>query len=304
MQEWSEQAHLKMMKDISITKSILSISSPGVHLDPVDNSSARHLARQCNDFAADLSKRYPGKLDFWAALPLPDVAGTMDEITYALDQLHAAGVAMESNHHGIYLGDSAFDTVFEELNRRKATVFIHPTSPCSKTHSEGHGNTSATVLAQFPNPMFEFMFDTARAIINLFLSGTISRCPNITFVIPHAGGAIPPILQRFCSFATDILGSELELNLTVVKSTFARQFYFDLAGFPFPDQIWGLLRMVGPERLLYGSDFPFTPSKGVTKLADIMRLGLEEIFVEGVNCKGVYTENAQRLLLHQTDIKL
>jgi predicted TIM-barrel fold metal-dependent hydrolase len=284
-----------MMKDLSITKSIISISSPGVHLTPGDNASSRKLARQCNAFAADIARRRPREFGFWAALPLPDVEGTLKEITYALDTLHAAGVTMETNHHGIYLGDRAFDAVFEELNRRRATVFIHPTTPCIK-HSYGSGHTEATVLSQFPNPMFEFMFDTARAIINLFLSGTLARCPNITFVIPHAGGAIPPVIQRFCSFATDILGSEVDLSSEAVKQTFRKQFYFDLAGFPFPDQIWGLLRVVGPERLLYGSDYPFTPLKGVVALAEKMKIGVEEVFTDAMVRSGIYTGNARRLL--------
>lgn len=85
---------------------------------------------------------------------------------------------------------------------------------------------------------------------------------------------VPPIVQRFCSFATDILGLETEMNIEVAKVTFKRQFYFDLAGFPFQDQVWGHLRIVGPERLLYGSDFPFTPRSGVIKLADVMRVGV------------------------------
>lgn len=284
-----------MMKEVSITKSILSISSPGIHLIPGDDVSARQLARQCNDFAADLCQRHPKEFGFWAALPLPDVAGTLEEIDYALHVLHAAGVAVESNHHGIYLGDPAFDAVFNELNRRKATVFIHPTSRCIR-NGNTHGCVSATALSQFPNPMFEFMFDAARAVINLFLSGTIARCPNITFVLPHAGGVIPPIIQRFCSFASDILGLEVEMSLEIVKETFKRQFYFDLAGSPFQDQIWGLLRVVGPERLLYGSDFPFTPHRGVVKLADAMRCGLEEIFDDEEIRNGIYVANARRLL--------
>ena len=286
------------MKDLSITKSIISISSPGTYFSPGDDASARKLARQCNDFAGDLKRRRPHQFGFWAVLPLPDVEGSLEEIPHAMDVLHAEGIALETNHHGIYLGDKAFNPVFDELNRRKATVFIHPTSPCISHHEKGHGHgyTRATVLPQYPNPMFEFMFDTARAVINLFLSGTIARCPNITFVIPHAGGTLPPIIQRFTGFATDILGSEIAINTTIVKETFARQFYFDLAGFPFPDQIFGLLRFVGPDRLLYGSDYPFTPSKGVAVLARRMRDGLNEMFPDGKVREGIYVGNANKLL--------
>jgi predicted TIM-barrel fold metal-dependent hydrolase len=283
------------MRDLSITKSVISISSPGVYLTPGDHLSARKLARQCNDFAGDLVRRRPREFGFWAALPLPDVDGALAEIPYALDTLHADGVALETNHEGTYLGDPAFDAVFAELNRRKARVFIHPTSPCMK-QADGHSHTTATFLPQYPNPMFEFMFDTARALINLFLSGTIARCPDITFIIPHAGGAVPPVIERFCRFSTDILDSGVDISSKTVKETFKRQFYFDLAGFPFPDQIWGLLRAVEPQKLLYGSDFPFTPARGVGALAERMRTGLEEVIPDEAVMREIYTGNAKTLL--------
>lgn len=266
-----------------------------MYLTSGHHPSARKLARQCNEFAGDLVRRRPQEFGFWAALPLPDTDGALAEISYALDTLHADGVALETNHEGTYLGDAAFDAVFAELNRRKARVFIHPTSPCMK-HADGHSHTTATFLPQFPNPMFEFMFDTARALINLFLSGTIARSPDITFIIPHAGGAVPPVIQRFCSFATDILGSEVDISSQIVKETFRRQFYFDLAGFPFPDQIWGLLRAVGPQKLLYGSDFPFTPARGVGVLAERMSIGLEEVIPDKAVIKEIYLGNAKKLL--------
>ncbi|KAG0645364.1 Decarboxylase yanB [Hyphodiscus hymeniophilus] len=284
-----------MMGDLSITKSILSISSPGVCLFPGDNRASRNLARQCNEYAGDIVRRRPTQFGFWAVLPLPDVGGAISEIPYALDTLHAAGFALETNYHGTYLGDPLFDAVFAELNRRKATVFVHPTTPCMR-HTGSHDHTAVTVLNEFPNPMFEFMFDTARAIINLLLSGTIKRCPDITFVIPHAGGAIPPVIERFTSFATEILSLEVEISSNLVREAFLQQFYFDLAGFPFPDQIHGLLRFVEPQKLLYGSDYPFTPAKGVVSLAKKMDIGLEKLFLDDSVRRGIYVDNAKRLL--------
>ncbi|CZR69510.1 uncharacterized protein PAC_19410 [Phialocephala subalpina] len=245
-----------------------------------------------------------GRPDGMPAIPvstlvmLKPVKNLLDNATILLAILQNAGqrsFALETNHHGTYLGDPAFNDVFTELNRRKARVFIHPTTPCTK-HPGSHSQSAVTMLPQFPNPMFEFMFDTARALINLFLSGTIERCPDITFVIPHAGGALPPVIQRFCSFATDILGSEVDINLQVVRETFKRQFYFDLAGFPFPDQIHGLLRFSPPEKLLYGSDYPFTPAKGVGILAQKMEAGLEETFSDALVRTAIYSGNAMRLL--------
>lgn len=292
-QPWSEETHLELMQKLSITKSIISITSPGTHLVPSDHTSARTLTRDCNTYASSLSSRRPAQFGFWATLPLPDVAGSLDEIAHALDELHADGIALETNHHGKYLGDAAFDAVFAELERRKATVFIHPTGPCI-AHSTGP--QGAAPLPQYPSPMFEFFFDTARAVTHLFLSGTIARCPNVTFILSHGAGALPPIIERFTSFATAILGLEIEINSDIVKETMRRQFYLDLAGFVFPDQIHAVLRIVGPDRLLYGSDYPYTPAAGVEMLVKKMEKGLEELFPDEGTRRAVLVGNAQRLL--------
>jgi predicted TIM-barrel fold metal-dependent hydrolase len=281
------------MEKLNIHKSIISISSPGTYLVKEYDAFARELTRRCNDYAAEVVSRYPSSLGFWASLPLPDVEGALQEIPYIFDTLKADGVTLETNSHGQYLGDSCLDVVFDELNRRCAKVFIHPTTPCIKS-CHAYGPTPAAPLSHFPNPMFEFMFDSARAVINLFLSGTIARCPNITFIIPHAGGALPPLIERFTSFAA-IIGGDRSLTSKVVKDTFAKQFYFDLAGFPFPDQIWGLLRYVGTDRLLYGSDYPFTPADAAVELAEVMTAEMEEIWDEE-DTRAVLFGNARRLL--------
>ena len=297
-QQWSESSHVDFMREQSITKSIISISSPGVHLMPDNKAFNSSLARQCNSFANKLVLRRPEKFGFWAVLPLPDVNSALDEIAYAARELSHSGFILETNYHGTYLGDPLLDPIFEQLNRLKATVFIHPTTPCLK-HVGGrtsHSHTAITLLPPFPNPLMEFMFETARAVINLAHSGTLSRCPDITFVTPHAGGALPVVLERYCKFATRIMSAEVDLGASSLRSILNTRFYFDLAGFPFPDHIHGLLKIIGPDRLLYGSDYPFTRASLVSELAEEMKLVLERLFEDSAVRQGVYRHNARRLL--------
>ena len=296
------------MKDLNITKSILSISTPGVDLIPNHYTAACKLARRCNDYASEICKRLPDQFGFFASLPLPDVEGTLEEIDYVHNTLtNASGFTVKTNSAGVYLGDAAFDAVFEKFNAMKSIVFIHPTSPCMKQApgtTETHLHNKAAPLAQYPNPIFEFMFETSRAIINLFLSGTVARCPNITFVIPHACGSLPPIVERFCSFASSGIippiinssGESLQITSALLKDTFRRQFFFDLAGFPFPDQIHGLLRLVDSSRLLYGTDYPFSPQRTVVLMAEKMQAGLAELFADEEARRAVCEGNARKLL--------
>jgi 6-methylsalicylate decarboxylase len=281
-----------MMKEFNISKSILSISSPGTSLTPGDDASARKLTRQCNEYAAEICSRH-SSLGFWASLPVLNASDAQQEIPYVFDTLRADGVTLQTNYHGTYLGDSSLDVIFNELNNRHAKVFIHPTSPCMQS-CHGHGPTRAAALVHYPNPMFEFMFDTARAVVNLFLSGTVTRCPNITFIIPHAGGALAPIIERFTAFSS-IMGGAENLSSQEVKDLFARQFYFDLAGLPFPSQIQGLLQYVGTDRLLYGSDYPFTPQPAVGMLAVKMADEMERIWSKEKR-SAILAGNARKML--------
>ena len=286
------------MKSQNIVKSILSISSPGAYLVENYDSLARQTARECNDFAAELKRRRPTKFGFWAVLPLPDVDGSLIEMRRALDQLDADGVGLETNAHGHYLGDPAFEPIFAELNGRRATVFIHPTAPCMLTSV---GSLAASPLGeQYARPIFEFFFDTARAITNLFLTKTIERYPDITYIVPHVGGAWPPCIPRICNLPK-MIGME-GIDLGDVKKQIKDQFYFDLAGFGLPEQLQGLLPYVTFRHILYGSDFPYTPLQNVVEVTQVIADELPKFFPEEVEQKAIYHDNAAHLLARRSTI--
>ena len=287
--DWDEQKHLDFMKSQGISKSYLSISTPGVHFG--DDHKATILARQVNDQAARLTKLFPGRFGSFASLPLPDVSAALQEVTRASDELHADGFTLLTNYHGIYLGDTRLDPVFAELNLRKAKVFLHPTTGCSPCI---HGHPQPFRPLPYPSPVMEFFFDTARAVVNMILSGTVSRHPDITFLIPHCGAALPPLIDRFSMFATRILASDSQIGVEEIHAIFRDRFYYDLAGFSMQNQVHGTLRWTGPERLLYGSDYPYTPAEGVTFQAAIMDEEAKKLWSDNV-IKRVYALNADKL---------
>ena len=251
---WDVDAALAMMDGLDVRTAMLSISSPGVHFG--DDAAARALARAVNEEGAKAVSDHPGRFGLFAALPLPDVDGALAETAYAFDTLGADGVAVETNHLGIYMGDRRLDPLFAELNRRRAVVFMHPTSPscpCCQTLSLG-----------YPRPMIEFMFETTRAVANLLLSGTLDRFPDIRLIVPHAGAAVPVLADRIVGLAPALNLSE-SVEPDQVFATL-RRLYYDLAGFPLPRLLPALLQIADPGRILYGSDWPFTPLPLVARL--------------------------------------
>ena len=262
---------------------------------PSDRKLAAKLSRECNEYGAELKRQQPNDFGYWAALPLPFIEESLAEIAYVSENLNPDGFGLLSNFHGVYLGDSALDPIFEELNRRKAKVFIHPTGPCLAATCNSPP-IRASPLRQFPDPMFEYLLDTTRCAINLFLSGTVSRYSNITYVLSHGGGALPPLIQRFTTFSGAILKLNNGIDAASVKKTLQERFFFDLAGFPFPDQIHGLLRYVDSSRILYGSDFPFTPASGAQFLAKMLEKEGPTVFSKEGELEAIESGNAIRLL--------
>ncbi|OLZ58151.1 amidohydrolase family protein [Amycolatopsis keratiniphila] len=237
---WAVEDHLALMADAGIDRAFLSISSPGVYFG--DAAAARRLAREVNQAAARITRTHPGRFGYFASLPLPDIDGALDEIGHAFTD-GADGVVWMTNTAGHYLGDPRLAPVLAELDRRGAVVFLHPTS-CA-----GH---EALALGR-PRPMVEFLFDTARTVIDFILSGAAHRYPHLRLIVPHAGGVLPLLAERLELFATlseDTHGPS--------ASELLHRFHYDLAGTPTPSQITALSTITTPEHLLYGSDYVWT----------------------------------------------
>ena len=275
--DWSADRHLRLMDECGVGRSILSISSPGVHFG--DDEAARTLARQVNRAGAAVVAAHPDRFGHFASLPLPDVEGSLAELAHAVDELGSVGVAVQTNAHGIYLGHGRYAPLYEALNRRRAVVFAHPTSPPG----------AEQVSPGRPRPMLEFIFDSARAVSDLVFSGTLTRYPNIEWVFTHGGGALPLLTDRMEPFYRAF---HPERTGPGVRQQAAR-LWFDMAGTPFPLQVPTLIEAFGSERLLYGSDYCWTTAIGVARQVAAIDFARQP---DGDSWRALTTRNAERLL--------
>jgi predicted TIM-barrel fold metal-dependent hydrolase len=202
----------------------------------------REVARICNEFQAQRMRDNRARIGAFALLPLPDVDGALEEISYALDVLRLDGVGLFSSVNDHYLGDSRFDPVFDELNRRGAVVFIHPTHCEAPEHARLHA----------PPFVVEYVMDTTRAIVNLIYSGTLKRCPNIRIVVAHGGGATPFLAQRIAMME----GHRGAKGVTDVIPSL-RSLYYEIASTTSAFALRSLQELADPAHILWGSDMPF-----------------------------------------------
>lgn len=183
-----------------------------------------------------------------------------------------------SNAGGMYLGNAVLTPLLTALDARSAVVFVHPTSP---------PNAAAVALGR-PAPMVEFLFDTARTVIDLILLGVVDRFPHIRWVFTHGGGVLPLLADRVDFFRTQVgLGTPSTPNVL-------QRLWFDLAGTPVPRQLPALLSTVGPDRLVYGSDYCFTPIAAVQEQLRSLDAGAADGGLE--NWRAVTVDNARSLL--------
>ncbi len=278
--EWSPEAALELMDEAGIRVAMLSVSSPGVHFG--DNVKARALGRHMNEAAAAVVAARPDRFGFFACLPLPDVEGSLEELEFAFDHLRADGVVVQTNHAGVYLGDERLSTLLTVLDRRAACLFLHPTSPnCGCGGGPG---------LRYPRPMMEFMFETTRTVFDLILSGAMDRWANLRLIVPHAGAAIPVLADRAASMIPLLeLGPDMDGPRFFAH---LKRLHYDLAGQPIPRLLPALLSLADTDRLLYGSDYPFTPRPFVGRLAAL--LGETTLFDDASRAK-VANGNALRL---------
>jgi predicted TIM-barrel fold metal-dependent hydrolase len=246
---WSADEHLALMDRCGIDTAMLSISSPGTHFG--DDSAAVKLTREVNDTGAVIRQAHPDRFGHFASLPLPDVDGALDELARALDELGSDGVTIETNANGVYPGDARYQPLWAELDRRAAAVFVHPTSP---PHAED-------ISLGRPRPMLEFLFDTARAVSDLALTGTLVAYPNIRWIFTHCGGVLPAVAERIQMIDGLVNPGSSAPPVPDQLSGL----WFDMAGNPFPHLVPALERAFGTEKLLYGSDYCWTPVRGVDR---------------------------------------
>src|SRR5216683_1770289 len=236
MPTWTPDFALDFMDRHDIATQMLSLPTP----------LEKEMARRINQYGATLVKQHPIRFGLLASLPMDDVEAALSEIAFAFDQLGTDGVVMVTNYGGNYLGNSRFEPVFAELNRRSATVFLHPTLPAGYE----------CVACGRPGPVIEFTFDTCRTVTDMLYAGILNRYNKVRFILSHAGGPLPTLAPRLGTIGTlPWVAHPPELTQDAVRTQLAR-LYFDTAIAGTAASIGPVLELTKPDHIVFGSDFP------------------------------------------------
>ncbi len=258
---WTLDQRLMDMERNGVATVLCSIAPQG---DPfADPSKTVQLARECNEYFARLATDHPGRIGVFASAPLPNVDAALREIDYAFGTLKADGIALFTSYGDKWLGDPAFNPIFEELNRRKAVLFTHPNT----------ANCCRNLLPNIGDGTIEW--------------GTAARCPDVRMIFSHGGGTMPYLVERFTALAkSPKFASQFPAGFAAEAS----KFYYDTAWTTNPEAMSALSKLVPISQILFGTDFPYLTA--ADQLKDLKECGV----YSAADLEKIENENALPLL--------
>jgi len=244
---WSLAKTLDDMDRAGTATSILSATTPQVSF--ADPALAKRLARKNNEYAAKLAGDHKGRFGSFAMLPMFNADDALKEVEYALDVLKADGIGLLTSYGDKWLGHPSFAPILDELNRRKAILYTHPTV----------ANCCRNLLPDVPPTVVEYGTDTTRTIVNLVFSGAAARCPDLRFIFSHAGGSLPFLTERLQKMP--VINKSLEARVPNGVMHELQRFYYDTAWTANAYALSSLLHLVPKDQVLFGSDYPYRTSE-------------------------------------------
>jgi predicted TIM-barrel fold metal-dependent hydrolase len=274
---WSVQKSLDDMEAAGIATAMCSPTTPQLNFLKEDKATAARIARESNEYTKKIMADHPGRFGLFAMLPLPHIEESLKEIAFAFDTLKADGVGIMTNYGDAWLGYPQFAPIWEELNRRKATVYTHPTN----------ANCCVNLVQGLPPSAIEWGTDTTRTIANLIFSGTSQRYKDINWIFSHGGGALTSFVERLDLQMVKTPPYNQKFTRAIVDGELTR-FYYDTAQVSNGVTIGALARLVPISQLVYGTDFPYRTGVEHVK-------GLAANF-SGADLMAIERDNALRLL--------
>jgi len=221
-----------MLSDAKVDLQVLTLGARSPYVP--DKPDAAAVARMGNDIYADIAKSNGGCYGAFGTVPLPHVDAAIAEASRCLDELKMVGIGLACSVAGQPLDDPAFDPFWAELNRRKTTVFLHPSFRSRDPHLNDY----------YLHSIIGACLEDSIAALRLVLSGLTTRYPDVNIIIPHFGGMLTSILPRI-----ERHGDRSKLN----------RLYFDCAN-GWEPALRCACEAFGAGHIMLGTDFPYIGS--------------------------------------------
>jgi len=252
---------LEDMDRVGIDVEVISLSTPNIFF--ADETRQPEVASMLNDAYAELIAKHPKRFKGFASIPMDDPDAAITELHRAIEELKLNGVVLLSNIRGRALTSAIYRPFFEEANRMKLCIFLHPMIPPNSEPFKEY------VLG----PLVGFPFDTTLAVARMCFDGMLRELPDIRWIIGHLGGAIPYLMERLDSGYRDF--AECRVNIDQPPSTYLKKLYYDTVTFS-PHNLRMARDLVGADHMVMGSDYPHLLGSIERSVSSIQELAIPE----------------------------
>ncbi len=243
---WGDvEAQLKMMDSSGIDMAVLSYPTSDAHLKL---GSASILARIYNDNVGKILKRYPERFIGAAVLPADNSTDMSEELKRATEELGFKAISLASSYNGVYLDDLMFLPVYKYAAENKIPIFVHP----QIVNPIGFERVKDPLLT----PVVEYVFDTTISAGKLLMSDILRQYAQVKFVFAYFGGALCYLKQRFDATYQMLRSINFVKDLQAKPSDYFKNLYVDSSGDTTQANFLLALELMGPQRILWGSDWP------------------------------------------------
>jgi len=276
---WRVDEKLKQMDTFNIQSSVLSVANPWIDFLETDEEQIE-WAIILNDEMNEIGKKHPGRFYVFGVLPVRSVEGSVTELKRLAALEYVRGVILSTSGCGTGLDDPLLLPLYQQAAQSDLMIFIHPHYGIGNDSFGGYGHTLFLALG--------FPFETTTAVARLILSGVLEKIPTLKLLLAHSGGTLPFLAGRLDSCAKHDEKYQATKVLSKPPSEYLKQLYYDAIAYHSP-ALNCAIEFVGADRLLFGTDHPFSISDPQTLYNSMAHLPIS-------TQNAIRADNARRIL--------
>lgn len=268
-------ARIKMMDEVGIDVSVISLSCPNVYWGAPQISL--QAAQLMNDDMAAAKARHGGRIEYLCSLPWQHAELAVAELQRARAR-GACGVMVLANIDGEPLTAPRFAPVWQAIDALALPVLIHPSAPPGVQHMQMNEFQLTASIG--------FTFDTSLALARMLYDGFFDRYTNLKIIGSHGAGALPYLIGRLDQCFRNIPACRTQTQSA--PSSYMGRLYADSVVFT-QQALDMCLEVFGDDQVLFGSDYPHTIGDPVGCLAKVNSLhGARREKVRGGNAQRIF----------------
>ena len=250
-----EEGRLALMDEQGVDVQVLSLTTPGLHnLAP---GPAVDTARRVNDLIADACARHPDRFQGLAALPTPDADAAPQELERAVRDLGLKGALVCGRTRERHLNHPDMRPMLAKAVELKVPLFIHPQTPLAAVRDANYSGINAKADLALAAFGLGWHYEAGLQWVRLAAAGVFDELPELQIILGHWGEVVLFYLER----TSAVFARALELDHPL-EDYARRNHYVTGSGMWSEAYLQRCLAIVGPERLLFSTDFPYQYQEG------------------------------------------